>query len=116
VGGGDAVGHDARIERPAIVRRPSPLISRRAVGAALKTDSMDDPAYLASRTEDEDPGDLDLYEDPDSAPPLWLDDGQLAALIAEAYGSYWNRALEHCRGNQRFLGRMTTILSAEQPH
>jgi hypothetical protein len=26
-------------------------------------DWMDDPAYLASRAEDEDPGDLDEYED-----------------------------------------------------
>jgi hypothetical protein len=42
---------------------------------------MDDPAYLASRAEDEDPGDLD--QDPDDAPPPGLDDEELAALIAE---------------------------------
>jgi Domain of unknown function (DUF222) len=42
---------------------------------------MDDPAYLASRAEDEDPGDLD--HDPDDAPPPGLDDEELAALIAE---------------------------------
>jgi len=45
---------------------------------------MDDPAYLASRAEDEDPGDLDLDEDPDNAPPPGLDDAQLEALLAEA--------------------------------
>src|SRR5215472_6326603 len=43
-----------------------------------------DEAYLAARADDEDPGDLDLYEDPDNAPPAGLDDAQLAALIAEA--------------------------------
>jgi hypothetical protein len=45
---------------------------------------MDDPAYQAARAEDEDPGDLDLYEDPDNAPPSGLDDEMLTALIAEA--------------------------------
>jgi Domain of unknown function (DUF222) len=44
---------------------------------------MDDPAYLASRIEDEDPGDPDEYEDPDNAPPTGLD-GELDALIAQA--------------------------------
>ena len=43
-----------------------------------------DEAYLAARADDEDPGDLDLYEDPDNAPPAGLDDAELAALIAEA--------------------------------
>src|ERR1700687_5408314 len=33
---------------------------------------MDDPAYLALRTADEDPGDLDL-DDPDDDPPLDVD-------------------------------------------
>ena len=42
-----------------------------------------DEAYLAARAEDEYPGDLDEYEDPDHAPPS-LDDAELAALIAEA--------------------------------
>jgi hypothetical protein len=32
--------------------------------------------------DDEYPGDLDLYEDPDCAPPAGLDDAQLAALMA----------------------------------
>ena len=43
-----------------------------------------DEAYLAALGDDEDPGDLDLYEDPDNAPPAGLDDAELAALIAEA--------------------------------
>lgn len=43
-----------------------------------------DEEYLAAMAEDEDPGDLDLYEDPDNAPPAGLDDGELAALIAGA--------------------------------
>ena len=43
-----------------------------------------DEAYLAAMADDEDPGDPDLYEDPDNAPPADLDDAELAALIAEA--------------------------------
>ena len=41
---------------------------------------MDDPAYLAMRAEDEDPGDLDL-DDPNDDPPPDVDDDE---LIAEA--------------------------------
>src|SRR5260370_31318976 len=41
---------------------------------------MDDPAYLAMRAADADPGDLDL-DDPDDAPPPDVDDDE---LIAEA--------------------------------
>ena len=40
---------------------------------------MDDPAYLALRAGDEDPGDLDLDEDPEDAPPPDVDPGELAA-------------------------------------
>jgi uncharacterized protein DUF222 len=51
-------------------------------------DPMEDPAvreaYLDSLADDEDPGDLDLYQDPDSSPPPGLDDAELAVLIAEA--------------------------------
>ena len=47
-------------------------------------DWADDEAYLAEAAQDEYPGDLDLYQDPDNAPPPGLDDAQLAALIAEA--------------------------------
>ena len=41
-------------------------------------DWMDDPAYLALRAEDEDPGDLDL-DDPGDDPPPDVDPGELAA-------------------------------------
>jgi Domain of unknown function (DUF222) len=44
-------------------------------------DWREDEAFWAG---EEDPGDLDEYEDPDNAPPPGLDDAQLAALIAEA--------------------------------
>src|SRR5579862_8570589 len=43
-----------------------------------------DEAYLAATAEDEYPGDADLYEDPDNAPPAGLEDAELAALIAAA--------------------------------
>jgi hypothetical protein len=43
-----------------------------------------DEAYLAARAEDEYPGDLEEYEDPDNAPPS-LDDAELEALVAEAH-------------------------------
>jgi hypothetical protein len=39
---------------------------------------MDDPAYLALRAGDEDPGELDL-DDPDDGPPPEVDPGELAA-------------------------------------
>ena len=45
-------------------------------------DWMDDPAYLAMRAADTDPGDLDL-DDPDDDPPPDVDDGELAAEAAE---------------------------------
>src|SRR5580693_3487875 len=46
-------------------------------------DWMDDPAYLAARAGDEDPGgDLDLDEDPCDAPPPDVDPGELAAEAA----------------------------------
>jgi len=43
---------------------------------------MDDPAYLAMRAADTDPGDLDL-DDPDDDPPPDVDDGELAAEAAQ---------------------------------
>ena len=43
-----------------------------------------DEAYLAARADDEYPGDPDLYEDPDNAPPPGLDDAHLEALLAES--------------------------------
>jgi hypothetical protein len=70
---------------------------------------MDDPAYLASRASDEDPGDPDLYEDPDNAPPLDLDDAQLAALIAEAREATGEQA----RAAEAAAGRgQTAVLAA----
>jgi len=45
---------------------------------------MDDPAYLASRAGDEDPGDPHEYDDPDNTPPPGLEDAELEALLAEA--------------------------------
>jgi len=52
----------------------------------LVPDSADWPEWMdqAAHWDDEDPGDPDEYQDPDSAPPPGLDDAQLAALIAEA--------------------------------
>jgi hypothetical protein len=43
-----------------------------------------DEAYLAAMADDEDPGDLEEYADPDNAAPTGLDDAELEALIAEA--------------------------------
>jgi hypothetical protein len=51
-----------------------------------------DEAYLAAITEDEYPGDADLYEDPDNAPPAGLDDAEMATLIAEARENAEERA------------------------
>ena len=52
---------------------------------------MDDPAYLAARAEDADPGDLDLDEDPDDAPPPDADEDELIAGAAEVTAA-WERA------------------------
>ena len=51
-----------------------------------------DEAYLAAIAEDEYPGDADLYEDPDNAPPAGLDDAEMATLIAEARENAEERA------------------------
>ena len=51
-----------------------------------------DEAYLAAMAEDEYPGDADLYEDPDNAPPAGLDDAEMATLIAEARENAEERA------------------------
>ena len=47
---------------------------------------MDDPAYLAARAGDADPGDLDLDEDPDDAPPPDVDDEELVAGANQVTG------------------------------
>ena len=50
-------------------------------------DWMDDPAYLALRAGDEDPGGgLDLDEDPEDAPPPDVDPGELAAEAERIIG------------------------------
>jgi hypothetical protein len=51
----------------------------------LVPQSPDWPEWMDdAHAADEDPGDLEEYEDPDNAPPPGLDDEQLAALLAEA--------------------------------
>ena len=66
---------------------------------------MDDGAHA----DDEEPGDLDLYQDPDNAPLPGLDDAQLAALIAEAREA----AEDHARA-AAVMGRLghTAVLAA----
>jgi Domain of unknown function (DUF222) len=56
-----------------------------APGWRLVPQSPDWPEWLTGEAgaQDEYPGDLDEYEDPDNAPPPGLDDAQLAALLAE---------------------------------
>jgi hypothetical protein len=52
----------------------------------LVPQSPDWPEWMGAdaHADDEYPGDPDLYEDPDNAPPPGLDDAELAALLAEA--------------------------------
>ena len=51
----------------------------------LVPQSPDWPEWMDdAHAADEDPGNLEEYEDPDNAPPPGLDDEQLAALLAEA--------------------------------
>jgi hypothetical protein len=47
-------------------------------------DWMDDPAYLALRDDDEDPGDPELDADPEDALPPDMDEAELAAEAAES--------------------------------
>ena len=44
----------------------------------------EDEGYLAALSEEDEPDEPDLYQDPDNAPPAGLDDAELAALVAEA--------------------------------
>src|ERR1700722_19848348 len=59
-------------------------------------DWMDDPAYLAIRAADIDPGDLDL-DDPDDAPPPEVDDGELAAEAAQMIAAQGRAAAVRAR-------------------
>jgi hypothetical protein len=49
-----------------------------------RPDWIDDPGYLATLAEEEEPPDPDQWEDPDNCPPPGLDDAELAALVAGA--------------------------------
>jgi hypothetical protein len=55
-------------------------------GWRLVPQSPDWPTWMDhdAHADDEDPGDADLYEDPDHAPPSGLDDAELEVLLAEA--------------------------------
>jgi hypothetical protein len=79
---------------------------------------MDDPACLAGRADEEDPGDPDLCEDPDNAPPPGLDDDELAALIAGAPEvTEQVRAAEAARlGHTAVLAALGAVCAAEHGH
>ena len=66
-----------------------------------------DEAYLAAIAEDEYPGDADLYEDPDNAPPAGLDDTEMAALIAAARENAEDQA--RVAGAAARLGQTATL-------
>src|ERR1700745_4417717 len=51
----------------------------------LVPQSPDWPAWMDdAHADDEDPGDLEEYQDPDNAPPPGLDDAELEVLLAGA--------------------------------
>ena len=52
----------------------------------------EDEGYLAALSEEDEPGDPELDQDPDNAPPPGLDDAGLAALAAEARAAGADRA------------------------
>ena len=52
----------------------------------------EDEGYLAALYEEDEPGDPELDQDPDNAPPPGLDDAELAALVAEAREAGGDRA------------------------
>ncbi|HEY6315159.1 MAG TPA: hypothetical protein VIY52_30750, partial [Streptosporangiaceae bacterium] len=65
---------------------PDPDLPPRGDGRLVPAGAgwIDDEGYLAALYEEDDPGDPDLDQDPDNAPPAGLDDAELAALVAEA--------------------------------
>ncbi len=71
-----------------------------------------DEAYLAAMAEDEDPGDPDLYEDPDNAPPAGLDDAEMAALIAEARENAEERARADADAAARGMTGLLAMIGA----
>jgi hypothetical protein len=78
-------------------------------------DWMCDEAYLAVLAGDDDPGDLDLYQDPDSAPPPDLDDTQLVALMAEARVEAHASARKHAAVAELIRRRPARDCPAEGP-
>ncbi|MFZ0188535.1 MAG: DUF222 domain-containing protein [Streptosporangiaceae bacterium] len=71
-----------------------------------------DEDYLAAMAEDEDPGDADLYEDPDNAPPAGLDDAELATLIAEARENAEEQARADADAAARGVTRLLAMLGS----
>jgi hypothetical protein len=74
-----------------------------------------DEAYLAARADDEYPGDLDEYQDPDNAPPAGLDDAELAALIAEARQNGREITTDQARAAEAWarFGHTATVAAVE---
>jgi len=73
-------------EPPGVPAGPGDRPRLGSPGWRLVPQSPDWPEWMddGAHAEDEDPGDPDEYEDPDSAPPPGLDDAELEALLAEA--------------------------------
>jgi hypothetical protein len=71
-----------------------------------------DEAYLAAIAEDEYPGDADLYEDPDNAPPAGLDDTEMATLIAEARENAEERARADADAAARGMTGLLAMIGA----
>jgi len=71
-----------------------------------------DEAYLAAIAEDEYPGDADLYEDPDNAPPAGLDDAEMATLIAEARENAEERARADADAAARGMTGLLAMIGA----
>ena len=71
-----------------------------------------DEAYLAAMAEDEYPGDADLYEDPDNAPPAGLDGAEMAALIAEARENAEERARADADASARGMTGLLAMLGS----
>jgi Domain of unknown function (DUF222) len=71
-----------------------------------------DEAYLAAIAVDEYPGDADLYEDPDNAPPAGLDDAEMAALIAEAREHAEERARADADADARGMTGLLAMIDA----
>ena len=71
---------------PGVPSGPGDRPSLGSPGWRLVPQSPDWPEWMDedAHADDEDPGDPDLYQDPDNAPPVGLDDAELEALLADA--------------------------------